>query len=52
MNKLAYLKSTRQNLRESVSYVNNIGQATFEDSNRAAAAKGHTEGESYLDFND
>ena len=31
-NKLAYMKSTRQNFRESVSYMNNLGQAKYVDS--------------------
>ena len=31
MNKLAYMKPLRQNVRESVSYTNNIGMAEFQD---------------------
>ena len=31
MNKLAYLKSGRQNLRESITYKNNIGMSAFKD---------------------
>ena len=40
MNKLSHLKSTKQNLRSSVSYVNNIGQAPFEDKLRKLEDKG------------
>ena len=40
MNKLSYMKPARQNLRESVSYANNIGMSEFQDKHKAMEAKG------------
>ena len=39
-NKLAYMKSTRQNLREAVSYRNNISMNRFTDRHRDIEKKG------------
>ena len=39
-NKLAFMKSTKQNLRESVSFANNINQAVFQDKHIALEKKG------------
>ena len=39
-NKLAYMKSARQNLRESVSYQNNISMSRFQDRHREIEKKG------------
>ena len=40
MNKLAYLKSTRQNLRDSVTYAQNIRQSEFVDKRRSMEEAG------------
>ena len=40
MNKLAYLKSTRQNVREAVSYQNNMGVGQFTDKYVQAEQRG------------
>ena len=40
MNKLSYMKSTRQNFRESVSYINNVGMTRFEDKMRLNEKRG------------
>ena len=40
MSKLAYLKSTKQNLRESVSFANNISQTAFKDKHVDLEKKG------------
>mmetsp|Transcript_17480 Transcript_17480/g.22136 ORF Transcript_17480/g.22136 Transcript_17480/m.22136 type:complete len:139 (-) Transcript_17480:141-557(-) len=39
-NKLSYMKSTRQNLREAISYQNNISMQQFEDRHRSMEKKG------------
>ena len=40
MNKLSYMKPARQNLRESVSYANNIGMTQYEDKHKQLEQKG------------
>ena len=40
MNKLSYLKSARQNFRESITYNNNIGMARFQDKHLDLEKKG------------
>ena len=40
MNKLSHLRSARQNLQRSSSYVNNIGQSPFNDKLRDSEEKG------------